>query len=114
MRQLLIFIVSSAVLMGLVMWGDRPEHPVPTWLYLLAAAPLVWIRISGTERRQQSPVAKGVAALYLLGTSIFLMLLGVVGFAMRDTWGPIMIPALPIGAATLVLAFVMIATSARR
>ena len=87
MNQLIVVFLSGAVLLGLVAWGQRPEHHVPTWLYLLAAAPLAWVQIFGSDRKNEGSVQKGLAILYLFGASIFLMVIGFVEWVMRGTWG---------------------------
>ena len=107
MNQLIVVFLSGAVLLGLVAWGQRPEHHVPTWLYLLAAAPLAWVQIFGSDRKNEGSVQKGLAILYLFGASIFLMVIGFVGWVMRGTWAGIMAPALPFGAAIFALALIV-------
>lgn len=109
MRQLLITLISAAVLMGLVVWDERPGRNVPTWLYLLATAPLAWVRIFGsTQTKEASQVKKSVGLLYLLAASIFLMLVGSVGKAMRGSWAEILSPALPFGSAVFCLTLLAI------
>lgn len=106
MNQLIIVVVSGAVLIGLVVWGQ--ENQAPTWLYLLASAPLAWVRIFGGRPKEESSVRKGLGILYLFGTSVFLMFIGLAGVATRGTWGEIMAPALPFGAAIFLLALLII------
>ena len=108
MNQLKITLISAALLFGLVAWGERPGHKVPTWLYLLAAAPLAWFRIFGTAREEEAEAGKGPGLLYLFAASIFLMIIGTIGRAMRGTWGEILAPALPFGAVVFVLTLVFI------
>lgn len=99
MNRIILVLISSAALVGLVAWGGRPGRHVPDWLYLLAAAPLAWVRIFGgrEETSAVSEAKQGFGLLYLLGASIFLMVIGVVGRAMRGTWAEILAPALPFG-----------------
>lgn len=103
----MIVLASGALLLGLVAWGERPGHHVPTWLYLLAAAPLAWVQIFGWNRKEDSSVKNGLGILYLFGASVFLIVIGFVGVAMRGTWGGILAPALPFGAAIFVLALIV-------
>lgn len=106
MKQLIITMATAALLLGLVAWDERPGHNVPTWVYLLAAAPLAWVRIFGDSEEEDNGSGGGFALLYLFGASIFLMFIGTVGRAMRGSWGEIMAPALPLGAVVFVLVLV--------
>lgn len=108
MKQLIITLISAALLLGLVALDERPGHNVPTWLYLVAAAPLAWIRIFGDSGEEENEAGGGFGLLYLFGASIFLMFIGTVGRAMRGSWGEIMAPALPLGAVVFVLALVFV------
>ena len=111
--RLLIVLISGAVLLGLVAWGQRPEHHVPTWLYLLVAAPLAWVRLFGDDD-ESSGTRKGLGVAYLFVASAFLVVAGSVGLALRGSWGAFLWPALPLGGGVFVLALLAAWFNARR
>lgn len=102
MAQLAMVLLSGAVLLGMVAWGQRPGHEVPTWLYLLAAAPLMWMRLFGGRRAETSPARQGVGVLYLIGAGLFLMAVGGVARAIGGGWGEVLGMAAPMGAGAFV------------
>jgi len=113
--QLLLVLISGAVLLGLVAWGQRPEHVVPTWLYLLVAAPLAWVRLfGGDDDDAPSGPRKGLGIAYLFVASAFLVVVGSVGLALRGAWGEFLWPALPLGGVVFVLALLAVWFNARR
>ncbi|WP_311222157.1 MULTISPECIES: hypothetical protein [unclassified Acidovorax] len=99
----LFFVAVAAVLLS---WDARPGNSVPSWMFAVAAIPMVlvrWFRVSDSDG---SDGMKGLGLLCLFVAGIGLMVVGAIGSGMRGTWGEILSPALPVGAVGFVISLI--------
>lgn len=105
-QRSILFILSVALPMGLRHLIRRPGHGVPHWIILVSMIPLALFSISGA--RQEGKVRDGIAMIYLLGASVLLMFIGVLGIVVKGSFLSMMTPALPFGAIAFIVAAMVI------
>lgn len=106
MKSVLAVLFFVAVSAALFFWDMRPGRSVPSWMFAVAAIPMVLVRLFSDSDSDDSDGMKGLGLLYLFVVSIGLMVLGAIGSGMRGTWGEILSPALPAGAVGLVITLI--------
>jgi len=100
-------LLFAAVALGLMKWSELPGHHVPKWVLVVATLPVLCLSYLDDDSDDDSALHRffGLFSLvYFLGASIFLMVVGYVGFSLggSDSLGELLSFALPVGALGLI------------